>query len=284
MKKKGIYLCAVLLGSVLCCRAQISISQCYDWAASNYPLIKQYGLIESSRDYTLSNASKGWLPQVSASMGGYAFTDIVNHSNAMGQLVDMKNLLGTASVSVNQTIYDGGSIAAKRQLAEAEADARRHSLNTTMYELRRRINQLYFSVLLIDERMRMNHLLHDDLRLSQQTVQSMVKNGVANRNDLDAIGVELLSCEQQELGLRGQRKAYMQMLGAFIGRELNDADTLELPKRDIASDEQRPELYYFDSQERALEARWEYARRWAEATPQCFCHGNGAHQDDRHNE
>jgi len=255
MKRKRFCLSIALLGSALCGQAQINISQCYDWADSNYPLIKQYRLIERSRDYTLSNAAKGWLPQVSASVGGYAFTDVISSGNALGQAVEMKNAVGSASVSVSQTVYDGGAIAAKKQLAEAEADVQRRSLSSSMYEIRQRVNQLYFSVLLLDQRLRMNRLLQDDLRLSEKTVRSMAENGVANRSDLDAISVELLGQEQQESSMRCQRKAYLQMLGAFVGRELSDTDSLEMPKRDVASDGQRPELDYFDSQERALDAR-----------------------------
>jgi len=256
MKTNRLYsLCVALLTSTLLCGAQVSINQCYELAVSNYPLIKQYGLIEQSRDYTLNNASKGWLPQVSASVSGYAFTDVINQSNAMGQAMDMKNALASASVTVSQTIYDGGAIAARKQLAEAQADVERHRVDATIYEVRSRVNQLYFAVLLIDERLHMNRLLQDDLRLSQKTVQSMVKNGVANQNDLDAVGVEILSCEQQAIGLRGQRHAYMQMLGTFIGKELADSDTLQLPTRDVMPSGRRPELDYYDSQERALQAR-----------------------------
>jgi len=258
MEKKKLLLlllCAMLLSGTLPSWAQLTIDQCYDWAQSNYPLIAQYGLIEQSRDYTLNNASKGWLPQVNASVSGYAFTDVINQSNAMGQAIAMKNALASASVTVSQTIYDGGVIAAKKQLAQAQADVQRHSLDATIYEVRSRVNQLYFAVLLIDQRLRMNSLLLGDLRLSQKTVQSMVNNGVANQNDLDAVGVELLSCEQQAIGLRGQRQAYMQMLGALIGRELAPTDTLQLPNRDIEANGRRPELECFDSQERALQAR-----------------------------
>jgi len=255
MKHKKLYLLMVLLSSATLCRAQISIDQCYDWSQSNYPLIKQYGLIEQSRDYTLDNATKGWLPQVSASINGLAFTNLINKSTTMGQAIDMKNAMAAASVNVNQTIYDGGSIAARKQLAEAEADMERHSLNTTLYEVRSRINQLYFSVLLIDARLSMNQLLQKDLNLSKKTVQSMVKNGVANQNDLDAVGVEILSQQQQAIGLQGQRKAYLQMLSAFIGKELTGNDTLSFPTMDVINSEKRPELEYFDSQERALVAR-----------------------------
>ena len=47
--------------------AQLHIEECYEKAESNYPLIKQYGLIEKSGMYNLSNIGKGYLPQVQLS-------------------------------------------------------------------------------------------------------------------------------------------------------------------------------------------------------------------------
>ena len=38
------------------CFAQLSIEACYEKARANYPLIKQYGLIEKTKEYNLSNA------------------------------------------------------------------------------------------------------------------------------------------------------------------------------------------------------------------------------------
>jgi len=48
----------------------LTIDSCYIWAKRNYPLVKQYGLIEKSKSYSLDNVAKGYLPQVN--FGGYA--------------------------------------------------------------------------------------------------------------------------------------------------------------------------------------------------------------------
>src|SRR6478735_7313690 len=64
-----------LLVSVGSVAAQtLSIDSCYALATRNYPLIKQYGLIEKTKEYTLSNAGKAYLPQVSVTaIEGYVF-------------------------------------------------------------------------------------------------------------------------------------------------------------------------------------------------------------------
>jgi len=44
-----------------------TLEECQQAAERNYPLIRQYGLIEKTTELTVSNIQKGWLPQVSAS-------------------------------------------------------------------------------------------------------------------------------------------------------------------------------------------------------------------------
>ena len=43
---------------------KLSVEELQLKAERNYPAAKQYGLIEQSRDFTLANASKGYLPQL----------------------------------------------------------------------------------------------------------------------------------------------------------------------------------------------------------------------------
>src|SRR5215471_9410201 len=50
----------------------LSLDDCQALARKNYPLIRQYELIEKSREFTISNANKAYLPQLSITgIGGY---------------------------------------------------------------------------------------------------------------------------------------------------------------------------------------------------------------------
>src|SRR5699024_950182 len=48
----------------------LSLDECYKLAKENYPLNNQYDLLKKSKEYSLENASKGYLPQFS--IGGQA--------------------------------------------------------------------------------------------------------------------------------------------------------------------------------------------------------------------
>lgn len=257
MMKKRFLLTITLLAS-LAVRA-VSLKECREMARCNYPAIKQYKLIDLSRDYSLDNVAKGWLPQVSVSAGAYAFTDILKTNEQMERMgIDMNNWVANGSVTVRQNVYDGGQIAAQKKVASAQADMQKHQLNVSLYAINERIDQLYFGILLIDEQLAQNYLLQKDLSTSEQTIRSMMKGGIANQSDLDAILVEKLKVSQQKESLEASRKAYLRMLGVFIGKDMAENEKLEKPSVASSCNEwgtNRPELSYYASQSQLLDAQ-----------------------------
>ena len=59
----GIWFLPILLS--LPAEAQLQLSACQEKARANYPLIRQLALIEKTAEYNISNANKGYLPQLS---------------------------------------------------------------------------------------------------------------------------------------------------------------------------------------------------------------------------
>lgn len=249
----------LLLSGHFAANAQITLDRCRQMAQANYPLVRQYGLIESSRDYSVANAAKAWLPQVSASAGASAFTDILKEDGQLAQMgIKMKNWMADGSLTVNQNIYDGGQTAARKRLLKSQADVDSRQVDVSMYDLHQRVEQLYFGVLVIDEQLRQNELLQKDLSLSLNTVESLMRGGMANQSDVDAVSVEQVKARQQEGSLRTSRRAWLTMLGSFIGHPLSDSVTLQKPAAmniDGLSEVRRPELAYYDAQQRLVDSQ-----------------------------
>ena len=240
--------------------AQLTLERCHELARRQYPLIKQYDLINQSKQYTLANALLAYVPEVKFSFGANGFTDPINSSpktDAMG-MGDMKNYLLNGSIQISQLIYDGGAISAQRKLIKAQAEADKKQLDVRLYEINQRVNQLYFGILMIDEQSKQLKLLQNDLALSLNTVQSLMNGGLANQSDVDAVRVEQLRAVQHESSLRTSRKSYIQMLGLFIGKTLGEKTTLEKPVQQplsISQGVQRPELSYFAAQQNLLDTQ-----------------------------
>lgn len=269
-------LLAMVLSASLSTQA-ITLKESLQMAHDNYPAIRQYQLIEQTRDFTLENASKGWLPQVSTSAGAYAFTDPIKSNEQIARMgIDFKNYMANASVTIRQNLYDGGEIAAQKEVASAQSEIQKHQLHVSMYGINERVQQIYFSILLLDEQIVLNELHQKDLSTSEKNIRSLIKGGIANQSDLDAILVECLKLKQQKDAIVVSRQAYLQMLGVFIGKELMVSEKLEKPSMEsnvlrtpegTTSDSSsslflsknwginRPELQYYDSQNLLIDAR-----------------------------
>lgn len=269
-------LLAMVLSASLSTQA-ITLKESLQMTHDNYPAIRQYQLIEQTRDFTLENASKGWLPQVSASAGAYAFTDPIKSNEQIARMgIDFKNYMANASVTIRQNLYDGGEIAAQKEVTSAQSEVQKHQLHVSMYGINERVQQIYFSILLLDEQIVLNELHQKDLSTSEKNIRSLIKGGIANQSDLDAILVECLKLKQQKDAIVVSRQAYLQMLGVFIGKELMVSEKLEKPSmesnvlrtpEETTSDSSsslflaknwginRPELQYYDSQNLLIDAR-----------------------------
>lgn len=236
----------------------LTLEDCKQLAHDNYPTVKQYHLVEQTRDFTIENASKAWLPQISASVNGLAFTNVLDLTDQMKQAgVDMKNWLVAGSVMINQNIYDGGQVKANKNIAAAQAEVQKHQLNVNMYDLNQRVEQLYFGVLTLDEQIRQTELLQNDLALSNKTITSMISEGVANQTDLDAVKVEQVKAQQTLDAQNTSRASYLQMIGVFIGKKLGEGTVLQKPAMAdvINNTDNRPEIDYYKSQGILLDAQ-----------------------------
>lgn len=236
--------------------AQVTLDECKTSARDNYPAVKQYRLIELSRDYTMDNASKAWLPKVSVAAGAVAMTDIMENT-AAGAAADVSNEIYGAMFQVSQTIYDGGTTAARKRVTRAEADVEKGRLDVTMYDINSRVEEIFFGILTIDEKLKQIQLLQNDLELSMRTVNGMINGGLANQSDKDAIKVEQLKASQQESSLTTSRAAYVRMLAAFTGKDMSADTQFEKPETTTPAPEtitnRRPELEYYSARLRLLD-------------------------------
>ncbi len=237
----------------------LTLEECLRLARDNYPAIRQYGLVEAAKEYDTDNAGKAWLPAVSVQAGAYAFTDILKQNSAASRAgVDIDNRLAAAAVTVRQTVYDGGRTAAGKRAAAAKWEAEARQTDTDMYAVKARVQEIYFGILLIDEQTRLNDILQADLATAAKNVEDMMRGGVANQSDLDALNAELLSAAQQREAYEATRAAYLKMLGTFVGHVLDSATVIEKPAMPAAghgAELLRSEMAYFASQDAILDAR-----------------------------
>ena len=241
-----------------------SLEECQQAAEKNYPLIRQYGLIEKTTELTVDNIQKGWLPQVSASAQATYQSDVPSWPDQMetmmnGMGIHMKGLKEDqyrVGIDVSQTIYDGGAISSRKTIAREQGNVEAAQTEVSIYNVRKRVNEMYFALLLLDEQIKLNSDLQALLSGNERKLASMVKGGTAAESDWLNVKAERLNVVQQATGLASQKQMLQRMLSTFCGMEVKEAQkplmyaTMTQEQKGV-----RPELKALDAQINLLNAQ-----------------------------
>ncbi|MBR1548514.1 MAG: TolC family protein [Prevotella sp.] len=239
-----------------------TLEECQRAAERNYPLIRQYDLIGKMTDVTVDNIGKGWLPQVSASAQATYQSDVASWPDGIKSVystmgINMKGLKKDQyriGVDVSQTVYDGGAIRTQKDIARQQGAIDVAQTEVTMYQVRRRVNEMYFALLLLDEQISLNADLQELLNSNEKRLSSMYRHGTAAESDYLSVKAERLNVVQQGTSLQSQRRSLAAVLSAFCGIEVKK---IEKPARDVAhgGTGQRPELKLIDARLSLADAR-----------------------------
>lgn len=259
MKKIMISLALIILSSGSWAQ---TLEECQQAAEKNYPLIKQYGLIAKTTQLTVKNIQKGWLPQVTASAQATYQSAVTAWPESMQSMYQQMglNMKGLSKdqykigIDLQQTIYDGGAISSQRNIAQKEGKVQEAQTETNLYQVRRRVNEMYFSLLLLNEQIQLNEDVKTLLLSSEKKLSAMVKGGTAATSDLDNVRAERLSVEQQNENLKQQKLMLQRMLSVFCGLEVNNTQK-PAPVQIASSVNHRPEMRLYNSQLELTEAK-----------------------------
>ena len=261
----------ILIAAITIINCQLSIfnlsaqtlEECQRAAEQNYPLIRQYDLIEKTTNLTVANIQKGWLPQVSASAQATYQSDVVAFPDQFKQLyvqmgLDMKGLTKDqyrVGIDVSQTIYDGGMISSQKAIAREQGKVQAAQTEVNLYNVRKRVNEMYFALLLLDEQIQLNGDLQELLLGNEKKLASMVKNGTAAESDLQSVKAERLNVIQQKTSLESQKRMLQTMLSTFCGIEVKEIIRPPLTPPTQEGKNARPELKALDAQIGLLNAQ-----------------------------
>ena len=253
------YLLAILLtlSVSLGLAAQVTIEQCVNLAQENYPLIKKYNLLNSLNEINLSDINKSWLPQINV----YAQGNVQNATPSFpDRLSGMLKQMGTdisglnewqykIGADLNQTIWDGGSSKARREIERTQHAEKQAALDVQLYAVKERVESLFFGILLIDEQAKQIRASIDLLQDNLQKLRSMLKNGIAMQCDADMVEAQYLATSQQLIQARNMAESYRRLLEIYIGESLAGRELI-MPDAVIPGDlvPNRPEQKLFNAQ------------------------------------
>ena len=252
MKKKIISFALIMMATAI--QAQ-TLEECQLAAERNYPMIKQYNLISQTTQLTVKNIMKGWLPQIAIAAQATYQSDVTSWPESMKgtfqQLgVNMKGLSKDqykVGIDLQQTIYDGGTISSLRSIARQEEKVQKAQVETNLYQVRKRVNEMYFSLLLLNEQIKLNDDVKALLLSSEKKLASMLKGGTIATSDFENIRAERLSVEQQNESLKSQQQMLQHLLSTFCGIKVSNIQK-PAPFKTTISTNKQPEMQLFDNQ------------------------------------
>lgn len=252
MKKEIISFALIMMTTAI--QAQ-TLEECQLAAEKNYPIIKQYDLISQTTQLTVQNIMKGWLPQIAITAQATYQSDVASWPESMKATfqqfgINMKGLSKDQykiGIDLQQTIYDGGTISSMRSIARQEEKVQKAQVETNLYQVRKRVNEMYFSLLLLNEQIQLNNDVKALLLSSEKKLASMLKGGTIATSDFENIKAERLSVEQQNESLKSQQQMLQHLLSTFCGIKVSNVQK-PAPFETTISTNKRPEMLLFDNQ------------------------------------
>ncbi len=236
----------------------LTIDSCYAMAKRNYPLVKQYALIEKSKEYSIDNVNKSYLPQF----------NIAGQATYQSEVTKVPISIPNMSISelskdqyklygeVSQPITDLFTVKDQKELVKANSEIEVQKIEVELYKLKERINNLYFGILLIDAQIQQTELLKKDIQTGIDKINTAIANGTALKSTADNLKAELLKANQRTIELKANRKGYADMLSLFINQTISENTTLVKPSPQIISNAiNRPELRLYELQKKTFDVQ-----------------------------
>lgn len=235
-------------------RAQ-TLKECQESAEKNYPIIKQYDLINQTTELTIKNIQKGWLPQITATGQASCQSDVMSWPERMQSMfqrlgLKMKGLSKEqykVGIELQQALYDGGAIKSQSKIVLQEGVIQAAQNKVNLYQVRNRVNEMYFSLLLLYEQIKLNEDTRMLLLSNENKLSALVKGGTAATSDFENVRAERLNTEQQNTSLKAQQQMLQRMLSVFCGIEVVKPQKPDIVDITTATNH-RPELIVFDNQ------------------------------------
>ncbi len=235
---------------------KFNLQQCYDLANSNYPLAKQKAMLAQQNTLDLAVIKTEKLPRLDFSVQATYQSDVTAVPLELPNISinpPNKNQY-KATISANQMLYDGGIVNSKLKIKETALKVNQQQVKIALYQLKKQINNLYFSALLLEEQKSLLLIKKEQLEAKLKEVSAVVKYGVALPASDAILKAELLKVAQNEFDIDTNKNTLLQNLSQLIGQKIKENTVLEKPQilATITEEINRPELNLFELQDELL--------------------------------
>ncbi len=226
---------------------ELSLNDCYQLVNKNYPIVKQHLLLEQQNVYDLGVIKNNALPQVNIEAQATYQSDVIQIPIPNSDLKPLNKDQYKATATVNQLIYNGGLINASLQAKTASLKTKQKEVEVNLYQIKTEVNQIYFSILLLQEKNMLIKAKQEQLNARIKEVKSGIEYGTILPASDKVLEVELIKIEQQLSEVAYNKNNFFETLSSLTGTTIQTSTVLMdaeiiLP---LETTIQRPELDLF---------------------------------------
>ena len=233
-------------------RQTLSLQQAFAKAERQYPLTAQKGLLRQTENLTLQNLQSSFLPQLSLNGQASYQSDVTKVSIPLPglKLPEQSKDQYRVLAEVSQLLYDGGLTRSQQAIQQLTTNVEEEKVSVELYQLKTRINQLFFSILFHDELLKQTTLAVKDVQIGIDKVKPLVENGVVLRSNLLLLQAQRLQMEQRAIETKASRTGLLKALAQLLNQPLSETVSLQMPESllEIDSTITRPEVLLFQRQ------------------------------------
>jgi len=255
MKMKLIMVLLFLLSIQTNAQQTLTLEDCYALATKNYPIAKQTGLIQQKSSYEIDALNKGKLPKIDVNAQATYQSDVIGFPTTMPGVEPLNKDQYRTTLDVNQLLYNGGIIDANAKLKEAQTKTQQQQIEVSLYQLKSRINQYFFSVLLLQEKSALLLSKKEVLTTKIKEVKSGVQFGAILPSSEQVLEAEIIKINQQLTEIKFENIKLLNNLSKLTFSEIDTETTLIQPLLySNSTNVTRPEIAFYDLQKEQLES------------------------------
>lgn len=233
MNKQMIYAALCLLGCTLPLNAQklYTLDECHALALENSAKVKNSRFEVAAAEQTSKEAFTNYFPNISAAgtlfkaSEGMAQMDMTLPVPGIPPLsMEMLKDGKAAGVTLLQPVFMGGRIVNGNKLARIGKQVSEYQLALTEDEVEASVNQYYWQIVALKEKLRTLATLDAQLDGLYNDVSAAVEAGVTTRNDLLRVELQQQNIAANRLKVENGLSITKMMLCQLIGVDKNDFD------------------------------------------------------------
>ncbi|TAL68571.1 MAG: hypothetical protein EPN82_09840 [Bacteroidetes bacterium] len=210
---------------------RVTLKDCYESAIKNYPAMKQLEYQRTISGLKIENLNTKYYPDLNLIGQATYQSDVTKIDIPFPGIVIPRQEKDQYKIGVNleQLIWDGGIISNAKDVEKAQSAATIKNIEVDIYNLKQKINDIYFNILILKAKISQLEITKSDLFEKLNTIKVKINSGVLLQNNGDILEAEILKLQQTQDDLMTNNASLVKSLNILTKNNYDPTDVFEYP-------------------------------------------------------